>query len=76
MGPSLAPDGALRRAGLRQEGGLCELEHGYRVLAGDGREVDEELVEGITGFEILNERLHGHAHAGEDRCAAEAIRMT
>ena len=46
-----------------------------RLLAGDRGEVVEELVEGVTAFEVVNKILERNARASEDHGAAEDFRI-
>lgn len=53
----------------------CELKRGDGLFAAHRRELMQKLVETIASFEIIEERLHGHARAHEHRRAAEAFRV-
>ena len=44
-------------------------------LAGHRRETLQEFIKGIIVFQVLEQRLHGHAGSLEYGCAAEDIRV-
>jgi hypothetical protein len=55
--------------------GLGLLEGRDGKLARNGREVVKELVEGMTSFDVVDERLHGNARADEYRGPAQDFRI-
>ena len=44
----------------------CHLQHGDRLGAIDSGEVDQELVKGVSCFQIVEEVLHRDARGSED----------
>jgi len=44
-------------------------------FAGHGREALQEFIKSIVVFQVIEQRLHGHAGSLEDGCAAEDIRV-
>ena len=43
----------------------CHLQHGDRLVAVDSGEVDQELVKGVSCFQIVEEVLHRNARGRE-----------
>ena len=58
------------------EGVPRDLKYGDRVFAADIGKVREKRIQWITGLEVVNQRLHGNARAGEHGSATEAPRRT
>ena len=54
-----------------QQRSARELEGGESLVALDGWELMQEFVESLATFEIVEQRLHGHARTDEDRRTAE-----
>lgn len=64
-----------RRTRTSQQRSSRELEDGDGLVALDGWKLVQELVESLTAFEIVEQRLHRHARADEHRRAAENFRI-
>jgi hypothetical protein len=47
-----------------------QLQRGDRLVVSDRREVLQKLLERIARFEVVNEVLHRHSRASENRSAA------
>lgn len=62
-----------RRTRTGQERVAREVEGGDGLLAADGRELPEELVEGFAAFEVVEKGLNRDAGADENRRATEDI---
>ena len=53
--------------------GARQLESRNRLFARDGGETFEKLVERITGFEVVEQRLDGYSRSNENGSAAENL---
>ena len=62
-----------RGGGASEQHLLRQLQHGDGLIAAHRREILEKFIEGITGFEIIEQRLHRHTSADEDGRAAENL---
>jgi hypothetical protein len=49
----------------------AQFERRNRLLAPDGREILQELIKRVAGFEVVVERLYGHASAGKNRSSTQ-----
>src|SRR4051812_4525982 len=55
------------------QGLLRDLQHGDGVLATDTGKLVQELIEWMSGFEVVDERADWDTRAGEDGSAAESV---
>ena len=62
-----------RRTRTPQERIPREVERGDRLLAANGRDLPEEVIEGFTAFEIVEERLDRHSRADENGRSPENL---
>src|SRR5438552_2029959 len=60
-----------RRTRTSQQCSARDLEGGDGLVALDGWELVQEIVESLAAFEIVEQRLHRHARPDEDHRAAE-----
>src|SRR5215470_921409 len=64
-----------RRTRTSQQRSAGEVERRDRLVAFDGRELAEELVQGFAAFQIVKQRLDRHAGADKHRRAPEDVRV-
>lgn len=60
----------------RYQGCLGELEYGNGMLARYARELIEEVIEWMAGFEIVDKGLYGNTCTSENGRSAEAVGRT
>ena len=44
-----------------------------RNLSGDGRKIIKKLIQGVTTFDVVDERLHGYPRANKYRRTAQDV---
>jgi hypothetical protein len=55
---------------------LGKFESGYGLLTSDAREVLQEVVEGITGLQVVEQGANRNTGADEDRRPSKDVRVT
>lgn len=61
---------------IRRNDFAREFQCSHRLLTTDGWKLVEEDVETVSGFEIVEKRLHGDTRIDEDRRSAEDFRIS
>src|SRR5215470_12628960 len=64
-----------RRTRTSQQRSAGEVERRDRLVAFDGRELAEELVQGFAAFQVVKQRLDRHAGADKHRRAPKDVRV-